>query len=310
MGILVDNEFNYYKHDGDHGNYQFISLSDIINSFKAAYVGHGKLCETVLDSDITFFAIRGMQELSYDTLKSVKDWEITVPATLVMVMPVDYVNYVKLSWSDSAGIEHIIYPTSLTSNPKDIEESIENHGGFTTDGTAEDLDGTTDSDNNNSSDTWTNYKSTSPAENQTENWDYDDDIFDVNIGQRYGINPQQAQVNGSFYINEDAGKFHFSSNLSGKTLILKYISDGIVTNAANTALDLDATKIHKFAEEALYKHIAYGVLSAKVNTPPHILQLLKKERFAETRKAKLRLSNFKLSELTQVMRGKSKWIKH
>jgi hypothetical protein len=38
--------------------------------------------------------------------------------------------------------------------------------------------------------------------------------------------------------------------------------------------------------------------------------MLKKERFAETRKAKLRLSNIKSQELTQVMRGKSKWIKH
>ncbi len=39
-------------------------------------------------------------------------------------------------------------------------------------------------------------------------------------------------------------------------------------------------------------------------------QLLKKERFAATRKAKLRLSNLKIEELTQVMRGKSKQIKH
>jgi len=37
---------------------------------------------------------------------------------------------------------------------------------------------------------------------------------------------------------------------------------------------------------------------------------LKKERFAETRKAKLRLSNIKLEEITQILRGKSKQIKH
>ena len=41
-----------------------------------------------------------------------------------------------------------------------------------------------------------------------------------------------------------------------------------------------------------------------------MLALLKKERFAEQRKAKLRLSNLKIGELTQIMRGKSKWIKH
>ena len=41
-----------------------------------------------------------------------------------------------------------------------------------------------------------------------------------------------------------------------------------------------------------------------------MLQLLKKEKFAETRKAKLRLSNIKLEEISQVLRNKSKRIKH
>ena len=42
----------------------------------------------------------------------------------------------------------------------------------------------------------------------------------------------------------------------------------------------------------------------------NMLQLLKRERFAETRKAKIRLSNIKIEEITQILRGKSKWIKH
>ena len=70
MGILIDAEQAYYGDGGNHGSYQFISLTEIINSFRAAYVGPGKICEKVMDQDITFFAIRGMQELSYDTLKS------------------------------------------------------------------------------------------------------------------------------------------------------------------------------------------------------------------------------------------------
>ena len=308
MGILKTNEQTYYGASGAYGDYRYLSLQDVINSFMATYVGEGKICDKVMNSDVAFHAIRAMQELSYDTLKCTKDWEIEVPASLVMVMPVDYINYVKVSFTDSGGMQHIIYPSIETSNPKDIEETIQAYGGFTTDGSNEDLDGTTDSDGNNSSTTWTNYQKGDLLE--IENDDEEDHVYWPSEGKRFGLDPARAQVNGSFYIDEDQGKFHFSSNLSGKTLILKYISDGLVTNSGNTALDLDSTKIHKFAEEALYKYIAYGVLSAKANTPPHILQMLKKERFAETRKAKLRLSNLKVSELTQVMRGKSKWIKH
>ena len=69
-------------------------------------------------------------------------------------------------------------------------------------------------------------------------------------------------------------------------------------------------KVHKFAEEAIYKWIAYAVLSNRMGVPEGIVARFKKERFAETRKAKLRLSNIKLEEITQILRGKSKQIKH
>ena len=69
-------------------------------------------------------------------------------------------------------------------------------------------------------------------------------------------------------------------------------------------------QVHKFAEEAMYKWFAYAVLSTRINTPEYLVARFKKERFAETRKAKLRLSNIKIEEITQVLRGKSKQIKH
>ena len=61
--------------------------------------------------------------------------------------------------------------------------------------------------------------------------------------------------------------------------------------AVTSVDDIEDAILHKFAEEAMYKWIAYGVLSTKINTPEHIIQRFKKEKFAETRKAKLRLSN-------------------
>jgi hypothetical protein len=122
------------------------------------------------------------------------------------------------------------------------------------------------------------------------------------MGGRYGLDPQHAQANGSFYIDNILGKIHFSSNISGKTVILDYISDSLGTNAE--------MQVHKFAEEAMYKSIAYAILSTRINTQEYIVKRYKKEKFAETRKAKLRLSNIKLEELTQILRGKSKQIKH
>ena len=303
MGVIRKEPEAYYSADGVHGDYRYIPLNEIIDSFNATYVGENKLCENVTNNDITFHALRALQELSYDTIRSTKDWEVEVPATLVLVMPLDYVNYIKLGWSDSNGIERIIYPTSKTSNPRNITPAVNaTTGGFTT---AEN----TDLAFTESSDTNANFQTITPSDVASLDSDEVDDVYGNLTGARFGLDPQHSQVNGSFFIDETAGKFHFSSNMSGKTLVLKYLSDG-VSSASNGGIDLTTSYVPKLAEEAIYKHILYGVLLARKDTPAGTLAYLKKERFAETRKAKLRLSNIKLEELTQVLRGSSKIIKH
>ena len=296
--ILIDVESNF-------GNYQHISIHDIINNFIVSYVGKDKIINRVDRTDIAFHAQRALQEFSYDTLKCIKSQEISLPASLTMILPHDYVNYVELCWVDSSGIKHKIYPTNKTSNPQSIKQDEDGNYSFDIDDDTTVSKGLRDDTTNlidkQQSTTWDSYKSATPNEN-SENDDYEDDIYWPNTGQRYGLDPQYAQINGSFYIDELKGMIHFSSNISGKTVVLKYISDGVGTD--------EEMILHKFAEEAMYKHIAYAILSTKINTPEHIVQRFKKERFAATRQAKLRLSNLKSEELAQVMRGKSKHIKH
>ena len=128
------------------------------------------------------------------------------------------------------------------------------------------------------------------------------DYLRSDFGQRYGATPETTQINGFFTINERTGSFNFSSDLSGKIIVLEYISDGLGTDAE--------MKVNKMAEEALYKHIAYNVLANKRNIAEFIIRRYQKERRAAMRNAKIRLSNLKVSELAQVMRNKSKRIKH
>ena len=443
MALLNNTPQEYY--DGnDFGNYQFVSLKDIINQFMVIYVGEDKIIPKAKRLDVAFHAQRALAELSFDTLKSVKAQEVTVPASLQMILPQDYVNYTKISTVDSAGIKHLLYPASKTSNPQSsplqdadgnftlqavgtldtttnsivldkeykdilvgmiitgpyipagtivastsnaadittitIEDSSGtavfppyNNAGTTltfekTDGslflpqkeshiienlswnlidqkitgTASELTnikvgmivshdnfpvGTTVtnvftttivvdqlpdtavtsggevtfiSSELKDSTAWSNYKSQTPSENN--NNDYDDDNYWPINGERYGLDPQRAQVNGSFYIDKVSGKIHFSSNIAGKTVILDYISDSLGTDGE--------MQVHKFAEEAMYKWISHAILSGKANIPEYQVLRFKKERFAAIRTAKLRLSNLKLEELTQILRGKSKQIKH
>ena len=117
MGLL-DNETQQDYYNGDtFGGYQFTSLNDIINQFMIAYVGEDKLISKVKRTEVAFHAQRAMQELSFDTFKSCKSQEITLPPSNTMMLPQDYVNYTKVCWVDSSGVEHPLYPTKHTSNP-------------------------------------------------------------------------------------------------------------------------------------------------------------------------------------------------
>ena len=64
------------------------------------YVGDGKLIQNAKKSDVLFFAKRSLQEFSYDTLKSIHSQELNVPASLSVILPQDYVNYVRVSFID------------------------------------------------------------------------------------------------------------------------------------------------------------------------------------------------------------------
>ena len=441
MALINQTPQQYYD-SGDYGNYQFVSLTDIINQFMLIYVGEDKVIPKVKRLDVAFHAQRALAELSFDTFKSFKSIEFKIPNTLQLPLPQDYVNYTRIMWVDSSGVKHPLYPTRNTQNP--VLAPLQNdEGDFKLEAEGTIVNGTssitltnrtenvlvgmsvtgldipnnttiksvshatssttititnnatasatvilrfTNSDENGSlltpekatyvvddldwsngdnfitanstadissleigmlvyhedfpigtkianittttilldqdatdtmaanagqvvfvdpykdTVTWSNYKTQRPSENSRYDYDYDDELYDVNVGGRYGLNPENAQINGNFYIDDVRGLIHFSSNISGNVAVVDYISDGLGTE--------DEMKVHKFAEEAMYKSIIYSIISGRITMPEYVIQRYKKERFAAVRTAKLRLSNLKIEELTQILRGKSKWIKH
>ena len=438
MGLLGTTTQASYYTGSDFGTYQFVNLDTIISNFMYIYVGENKIISKVNRTDVQFHAMRALQELSYDVLKSFKSQEIEVPNTLTMVLPQDYVNYRKIARIGSDGLERVLYPTRHTSNPFAITQTTDgtysldiarrkliitipangasdiNDGDFISliwnvgssptrlhlifdkdndiiDGiattsitslktgisltgsetqqqvvdaliarinalnyyTVTDLGGAiqveypagisaaASSVNTSSSegiypagatgaaeanttnmtmaitangivsgetlleqtpsDTLSSFQDVTPVNYNLYDINYSSDIEISTEGRRYGLEPESSQINGSFYIDNLRGKIHFGAALSGETIVLHYVSDGLGTDAEMV--------IHKFCEEACYKHIMYGVLSGRSNIPEYIVQRFKKEKFAETRKAKIRLSNIKIEEFTQIVKGMGKQIK-
>lgn len=299
MALINESAQAYY--DGPNvGGYQYISIIDIINNFIVAYVGDGKLIDDVKRTDVMFHAKRALQEFSYDTLKSYKSIEVEVGPSLSVPMPQDYVNYVKICWIDNLGIERIIYPTRLHSNPTTVPLQDNNHNYLY------DIDGNLLEGDSQGEVRW---NSLNPLVITGDDGYSDKSIYydyyyfyKRNTGGRYGLTPETSQNNGFFTINDRDGSFNFSSDLVGKLVTIKYISDGLGTD--------EEMQVHKLAEQAIYMWICWAILSAKANTPEYIVNRYKKEKSTAMRNAKIRLSNIKLEEIAQVMRNKSKIIKH
>ena len=284
-----------------NGSYSYTRLYDVIDNFLVAYVGAGKLIPSVKRSDVIFHARRGLQEFSYDTLKSIRSQELTVPLSLTLTMPQDYVNYVRFSWVDKMGVQHTIFPANeLTLRP------------YATPTQADDGSIVQDSNDSNTeltSQTTAAWNSNNPRKlsgaflNDYNVADlYWQSYYNNALGQRYGLNPQTSQRNGWFIIDDRKGQFGFSSDLKEKLIILEYVSDG-------NAYDLDL-RIPKMAEEALYAYIIYNLLSTSSGVQEYVVQRFKREKSAKLRNAKIRLSNIKLDQIVQVFRNQSKWIKY
>ena len=290
--------------EDNYGSYEYIKLTDAIDNFMVGYVGDGKLIQNAKKSDVLFFAKRSLQEFSYDTLKSIHSQELNVPASLSVILPQDYVNYVRVSFIDPLGVKRIIYPANnLTIAP--FETPIQDQVGVPTqDNFGENIEGTS-----LTVERWKkandNLINGQIANNIDEAVDFQNAYgFEGswNWGRQYGLDPQTSQMNGWFNMDEREGKMSFSSNLAGRLIVLEYISDGL-------AYDSD-TKVPKLAEDALYASILYSIISTRSGQQEYLVQRLQKDRRAKLRNAKIRLSNIKLDEIVQVMRGKSKWIKH
>ena len=261
------------------GSYAYTKLNDVINNFIVAYVGAGKLIPSVKRTDVIFHAKRAMQEFSYDTLKSINSQELNIPSSLRVAIPQDYVNYVNIYWVDNQGVKHIIMPTQLTSNP--YSNPIQDQQGIPTqDNFGNNIEGTSITEER-----WANNNLKERNEIRDNSLFgfgsfYGEDGYGA--GQLYGLDPQNANINGYFTINEREGKFSFSSDLVGKLIILEYISDGLSSNLH--------TRVPKMAEEAMYAYISHAIIASRVNQPEYIVNRLKREKSAKLRNTKIRLT--------------------
>ena len=306
MAYITD--YQYYENsqnvptDKNWGSYQYITLDDIVNNFMLMYTGNNELLNNIERYQVLFHAKRGIQELNYDAMKEIKILELTVCDQLRFVLPPDYVNWVRISWENNG----MLYP---------LTENIQTNwsGAYLQDNDCRilfDIDGNVLKPDKSFWDKQridgqqkTMYLGDGPYDRH-EGWCIDGCwYFDYQIGARFGLNTETANINPTFSINKKGGVINFNSTLSGKLVVLEYVSDGM-ENGNDSSIS-----VNKLFEEFIYAYIRFAILNGRYGVQEYVINRARKDKSALLRNAKIRISNMHPGRLLMNLRGQDKWIK-
>ena len=306
MAYITD--YQYYENNNvsplekNWGSYQYVSLEDIVSNFMLIYQGNNEILNNLERYQVLFHAKRGIQELNYDAMKEIKILQLTVDAQIRFVLPQDYVNYVRISHYNNG----VLFP--MTENIQTMWSSA-----YLQDNNAKilfDLNGNVTKPENSLVDLSRQdggmaqmYLGTGPYNGQMGYCGNGEWFFEYGIGSSFGLNTETANANPLFTINKEQGVIYFSSDMSGKSVVLEYVSDGM-----KNGNDSDIS-VNKLFEEFIYAYMRYSLLNSKYGVQEYIVNRARKEKTALLRNAKLRLSNMHPGRLLMNMRGQDKWIK-
>jgi len=290
-------QLEYYSEEENYGSYQYTSLSDLVNNFLIMYVGNDKQINNIRRHEVIFYAKEAIKLLNFDAkVKPTNAIEIEVDSTLKLILPSDYVNYIRISLNIN-GYLRPLYENRKTNTAVGYLQDNNNNLLFDFEGNL--LTGTSSLDLSRVAPT---QYTGAGIYNGCLGYCVDDCwYFGYSVGPKYGLDPSDMSAGPSFRINN--GVIDFSSEASGQLIVLEYISDGMMNG-------VDANvNVHKFAEEFVYRYIKWKILNGKFGIPVYDRKLARDEKQAELRNAKIRLSDLHPSRLLMTLRGRDRWFK-
>ena len=301
-------DYKYYENNGvsptdkNWGSYQYVGLNDIVSNFMLMYQGNNEIRNNVERYQVLLHAERGIQELNYDAMKQIKILQMTVDSDIRFVLPPDYVNYVRISKFANG----VLFP--LVENIQTMFAQS-----YLQDANAEvifDAEGNATRPANSQVDLdriqggmSKLYLGPGPYHGQMGYCCDGDWYFTWGVGERFGLNTETANINPTFTIDRQSGAIYFSSGMSGSSVVMEYVSDGM-NNGDDTSIS-----VNKLFEEYLYAYIRYSILNNKLGVQEYVVNRARKDKSSLLRNAKIRLSNIQPGRLLMNMRGKDKWLK-
>ena len=300
--------YKYYTNEevvpenANWGEYQFVTLKDIVNNFMLMYVGDTNLVNNVKRYTVLFHAKRGIQEITYDALRNIKVLQMTMDDNLRFILPSDYINYIRISVEKDG----VLYPLHENSKINYASEYLKDNSGdllFDQDGEVLEA-GNSQLDRARLAGLPKQQFIDSGLRYGQWGWNLDGSwYFSYGIGGYYGLDTENANINDSFRINKSAGVINFSSGVKAQSIVLEYVSDGMENG------NDDSVSINKLAEDYLYSYIRWAILDNRIDAQEYVVRRAKKEKMSKLRNARIRLSNIHPGRLLMTLRGRDNWIK-
>lgn len=291
---------NYYEDPNENwGGYQYVTIKDIVNRFMLTYVGDDRILPSSTKRyQVIYHAKRALQELNYDVLKEIKAMELELGDTLQIILPSDYVNYVRISFVDQNGMFHPLIEnkdTTIITAPY----LQDNQFNILFDQNGYPLEGQSLTDINSRSANLGNVSQYTACSGGCG----DSSCMSNGCGgPNYGLDTSKSNKNGTFNIDKKLGVIQFSSEIKYSTIVLEYISDGLESN------DESEIEVHKLAEACLINYIAWQMLHTKYNVQEYIVNRFRKEYFSQLNNTKIRMADLKGEKIMQLLKGRRTWL--
>lgn len=285
--MAIETPEQYYETVASHGSYQFVTLKEVID---------GLLTEAKLDPDnylkntnralIIYHAKMVVKELTKSTASATLKIEMTVPNNSCIVMPQDYVDYIRVSAVVVDG-----FTGARRLEVLDVNPNMNTATGYLQDNNAQIL-----FDNQGNI-------LTADASN-VYNIPYKKYEFCRNLSGNPTQDTSKLSSFGEFTIDVNNGKIAFSSNLIDKEVVIEYESDGLQWESFGEG-DI---KVLKVIEQALKDGTYYACIE-KRQTVPYGEKQRALNRFKTTRHiARKNAMAFDLNEISRLMRIKTKHL--
>lgn len=272
--------------DPAKNSYVYVSLEDIVDDFISTYTGNSTIIGKANRRKIVRHAKMGIKQFTMNALRDFRAVELELGDTLDIVLPPDFVSYVRISYVNPSTGELMV----LSENRDSVMGTayLQDHNAnilFDNDGFI--LEGTTYYDGLNDTITQRNFVSGVDMESQETD---------------YRLDPTK-NINGTFQINTRQGRIHFSSDNASRVIMLEYVSDGLeFTDEADI-------KVSKLAEVAILNYINYNMMFSDAGIPMYEKNEAKKRFHAEYTNAKIKMMDIRIADTMLVLNAKRQYLR-